>query len=151
MLRTFGANITGPSRIYPGARVWIPSNLTINGRSSVADGAYIYNIAPVVIAIMLLSPKEPVYVQEPTIIIQLTLSCFALLLLFTMRFGLLPTALFIPALPLGRSCFGSMFRDSQRCCFLGCLCRESSCINKTAASWLIFHFLSLLYSDLYVL
>ena len=49
MLRTFGANITGPSRIYPGARVWIPSNLTINGRSSVADGAYIYNIAPVVI------------------------------------------------------------------------------------------------------
>ena len=49
LLRFFGANISGPSRVYSGARVWIPSNLTINGRSSVADGAYIYNIAPVVI------------------------------------------------------------------------------------------------------
>ena len=47
ILRLFGATITGPARIYPKAKIWIPSNLLIHGRSSIADDVYIYNIATV--------------------------------------------------------------------------------------------------------
>lgn len=49
ILRAFGAEIAGPARIYPKARIWWPAHLVINGRSCIADEAWIYNVAPVVI------------------------------------------------------------------------------------------------------
>lgn len=46
LLRCFGASLGAHCRIYPGARVWAPWNLTCADNVWVADGAELYNPAP---------------------------------------------------------------------------------------------------------
>ena len=46
LLRLFGAKIGAASRFYPGSRVWAPWMLTCEQLVAVADGAEIYNPAP---------------------------------------------------------------------------------------------------------
>lgn len=47
LLRLFGANIAPGCHIYPGAKIWAPWNLTCLQEACVADGAILYNQAPV--------------------------------------------------------------------------------------------------------
>jgi putative colanic acid biosynthesis acetyltransferase WcaF len=47
LLRAFGANLGPGCKFYPGAKVWAPWSLTCAGYVAVADGAEIYNPAPV--------------------------------------------------------------------------------------------------------
>ncbi len=47
LLRCFGANLGPGCHIYPGAKIWAPWNLTCEAHVAVADGAEIYNPAPV--------------------------------------------------------------------------------------------------------
>ena len=49
LLRIFGARIEGPSRIYPGVKIWAPWNLEIRGRACIGEGATLYNQAKIVI------------------------------------------------------------------------------------------------------
>lgn len=49
LLRLFGARLGPHSRIYPGARIWAPWNLVCEDTVSIADGAEIYNPAPVLL------------------------------------------------------------------------------------------------------
>jgi len=46
ILRVFGAKLGANSRFYPAARIWAPWNLTCADLVAVADGAEIYNPAP---------------------------------------------------------------------------------------------------------
>jgi len=47
LLRIFGATVGPNCHIYPAARIWAPWNLTCEDLVAVADGAEIYNPAPV--------------------------------------------------------------------------------------------------------
>lgn len=47
VLRLFGAKLGANMRIYPGARIWAPWNLVCEDLVAIADGAIIYNPAPV--------------------------------------------------------------------------------------------------------
>lgn len=47
ILRMFGAKIGPNCRIYPAAKIWAPWNLTCEDLVAVADGAEIYNPAPI--------------------------------------------------------------------------------------------------------
>lgn len=49
LLRLFGARLGKDVHVYPGARVWAPWQLTIGNRVGVADGAVLYNMAPMTI------------------------------------------------------------------------------------------------------
>jgi putative colanic acid biosynthesis acetyltransferase WcaF len=49
LLRCFGARLGPGCRFYPASRVWAPWNLTCADVVAVADGAEIYNPAPVVL------------------------------------------------------------------------------------------------------
>lgn len=46
LLRCFGAKLGPGCRLYPGARIWAPWNLTCEDNVWVADGAELYNPAP---------------------------------------------------------------------------------------------------------
>lgn len=47
LLRCFGARLGADCHIYPGARVWAPWNLECEDTVAIADGADVYNPAPV--------------------------------------------------------------------------------------------------------
>lgn len=47
VLRCFGARLGPHCHIYPGARIWAPWNLVCADAVAIADGAYLYNPAPV--------------------------------------------------------------------------------------------------------
>lgn len=47
LLRCFGARLGRECHIYPGARIWAPWNLVCDDMAAVADGANVYNAAPV--------------------------------------------------------------------------------------------------------
>jgi putative colanic acid biosynthesis acetyltransferase WcaF len=47
LLRMFGAKLGPNCHIYPGARIWAPWNLICEDAVGVADGAEIYNPAPI--------------------------------------------------------------------------------------------------------
>jgi putative colanic acid biosynthesis acetyltransferase WcaF len=47
LLRAFGAHLAPYTHIYPDARIWAPWNLVCDEYASIADGAIIYNPAPV--------------------------------------------------------------------------------------------------------
>jgi putative colanic acid biosynthesis acetyltransferase WcaF len=47
ILRCFGARLGPDCRIYPAARIWAPWNLICESAVAIADGAEIYNPAPV--------------------------------------------------------------------------------------------------------
>jgi putative colanic acid biosynthesis acetyltransferase WcaF len=47
LLRVCGARIGAKCHIYPRARIWAPWNLTCEDEVGVADGAYLYNQAPI--------------------------------------------------------------------------------------------------------
>ena len=49
LLRCFGARVGAGSRIYPGCSIWAPWNLICEDVVAIADGATIYNPAPVTI------------------------------------------------------------------------------------------------------
>lgn len=46
LLRIFGAKLGAKCHFYPGARIWAPWNLICEDRVTFADGAEIYNAAP---------------------------------------------------------------------------------------------------------
>ena len=50
VLRVFGARLGPHCHIYPGARVWAPWNLHCEDAVGIADGAVIYNPAPIRLA-----------------------------------------------------------------------------------------------------
>lgn len=45
--RAFGAKIHRTARVYPTARVWLPSNLEMGEHACVGDRTDIYNVAPI--------------------------------------------------------------------------------------------------------
>lgn len=47
LLRSFGAKLAPGCKFYPGSKVWAPWNLACDQYVAVADGAEIYNPAPV--------------------------------------------------------------------------------------------------------
>ncbi|CAN5703466.1 hypothetical protein BH11ARM2_BH11ARM2_06820 [soil metagenome] len=47
LLRLFGARLGSHVHIYPKVVVWAPWNLEVGDRVGVADGAELYNIAPI--------------------------------------------------------------------------------------------------------
>ncbi|MDL2337724.1 MAG: putative colanic acid biosynthesis acetyltransferase [Pseudomonadota bacterium] len=47
VLRAFGATLGANCHIYPGARIWAPWNLLCEDAVGIADGAVIYNPAPI--------------------------------------------------------------------------------------------------------
>lgn len=47
LLRCFGARIGRHCHVYSGARIWAPWNLVCDDFASIADGAVVYNVAPV--------------------------------------------------------------------------------------------------------
>jgi putative colanic acid biosynthesis acetyltransferase WcaF len=47
LLRLFGAELGSRCYIYPSVKIWLPSNLSIGDDTSVADGVYCYNVAPI--------------------------------------------------------------------------------------------------------
>lgn len=47
LLRLFGARLGPHCHIYPGARIWAPWNLHCDDAACIADGAVVYNPAPV--------------------------------------------------------------------------------------------------------
>lgn len=47
VLRSFGATLGANCHIYPGARIWAPWNLVCDDAVGIADGAVIYNPAPI--------------------------------------------------------------------------------------------------------
>jgi putative colanic acid biosynthesis acetyltransferase WcaF len=47
LLRCFGARLGPNSRIYPGARIWAPWNLSCGEWAAIADEAVVYNVAKV--------------------------------------------------------------------------------------------------------
>jgi putative colanic acid biosynthesis acetyltransferase WcaF len=47
LLRAFGATMGADCHFYPGSRIWAPWNLSCADQVAVADGAEIYNPAPV--------------------------------------------------------------------------------------------------------
>ena len=47
VLRCFGAKIGRGCHIYPGAKIWAPWNLTCDDYAAIADGAEVYNPAPI--------------------------------------------------------------------------------------------------------
>lgn len=47
LLRAFGAKLGAGCHFYPGAKVWAPWNLRCEDRVTFADGAEIYNPAPI--------------------------------------------------------------------------------------------------------
>lgn len=47
VLRAFGATLGPHCHIYPGARIWAPWNLVCEDAVGIADGAVIYNPAPI--------------------------------------------------------------------------------------------------------
>jgi len=49
LLRCFGAKIGPGTHPYPSARIWAPWNLDVGTRVGIADGAEIYNPAPVIL------------------------------------------------------------------------------------------------------
>jgi putative colanic acid biosynthesis acetyltransferase WcaF len=49
LLRAFGARIGRGVHVYPGVRIWAPWNLSIGDESGIADGAILYNMAPITI------------------------------------------------------------------------------------------------------
>lgn len=50
VLRSFGATLGAHCHIYPGARVWAPWNLICEDAVGIADGAVVYNPAPIRLA-----------------------------------------------------------------------------------------------------
>ena len=50
LLRCFGANLGSNCRFYPASRVWAPWNITCEDTVMVADGAELYNPAPIFLA-----------------------------------------------------------------------------------------------------
>ena len=50
LLRCFGAKLGPHCRFYPASRIWAPWNLTCEDTVMVADGAELYNPAPMVLA-----------------------------------------------------------------------------------------------------
>jgi putative colanic acid biosynthesis acetyltransferase WcaF len=50
ILRLFGATLGPHCYFYPGSKVWAPWNLTCEDHVAVADGAEIYNPAPITLA-----------------------------------------------------------------------------------------------------
>lgn len=50
LLRLFGARLGKNCHIYPGARIWAPWNLVCEDAVGIADGATIYNVAPITLA-----------------------------------------------------------------------------------------------------
>ena len=46
LLRLFGARLGPDCHIYPGARIWAPWNLEAEDSVAIADGAEVYNAAP---------------------------------------------------------------------------------------------------------
>jgi putative colanic acid biosynthesis acetyltransferase WcaF len=50
LLRSFGARLGARCRFYPASRIWAPWNLTCEDTVMVADGAELYNPAPMVLA-----------------------------------------------------------------------------------------------------
>jgi putative colanic acid biosynthesis acetyltransferase WcaF len=50
LLRCFGAKLGSHCRFYPASRVWAPWNLSCEDTVMVADGAELYNPAPMVLA-----------------------------------------------------------------------------------------------------
>ena len=50
VLRLFGATLGPHCRIYAGARIWAPWNLVCEDAVAIADGAVIYNVAPIRLA-----------------------------------------------------------------------------------------------------
>jgi putative colanic acid biosynthesis acetyltransferase WcaF len=49
LLRCFGARVGSGTHPYPGSRVWAPWNLEVGHGVGIADGAEIYNPAPVIL------------------------------------------------------------------------------------------------------
>ena len=47
LLRLFGADMAGGSRVYPSARIWLPRNLRMGARATIGPGVQCYNMAPV--------------------------------------------------------------------------------------------------------
>lgn len=47
LLRLFGARLGRHSNVYPGAKIWAPWNLETGDFVGIADGAILYNMAPV--------------------------------------------------------------------------------------------------------
>lgn len=47
LLRLFGARLGADCHVYPGARIWAPWNLECADAVAIADGAIVYNAAPV--------------------------------------------------------------------------------------------------------
>ncbi|WP_317201415.1 putative colanic acid biosynthesis acetyltransferase [Janthinobacterium sp.] len=47
LLRLFGAKLGQHVHVYAGARIWAPWQLTVGDRVGIADGANIYNMAPI--------------------------------------------------------------------------------------------------------
>jgi len=51
VLRAWGARVGARCHVYPGAIVWAPWQLTLADEACVADGAEIYNVAPVTLGV----------------------------------------------------------------------------------------------------
>tara|TARA_Y100001970_G_C13934086_1_gene699791 strand:- start:209 stop:775 length:567 start_codon:yes stop_codon:yes gene_type:complete len=49
LISLFGAKIHPKARIYPSAKIWLPSNLTMEAYSCIGDNVDIYNVANVII------------------------------------------------------------------------------------------------------
>ncbi len=47
VLRAWGAKVGARSHVYPGAIIWAPWQLTLGDDACLADGADIYNVAPI--------------------------------------------------------------------------------------------------------
>jgi putative colanic acid biosynthesis acetyltransferase WcaF len=47
--RLMGARIASTARIYPTARVWLPSNLSMGEHACIGDYTDVYNVAPIAI------------------------------------------------------------------------------------------------------
>ncbi|RXG85990.1 putative colanic acid biosynthesis acetyltransferase [Bradyrhizobium vignae] len=58
LLRCFGASLGRDCRIYPKAQVWAPWNLKCDDFVGVADGAIIYNPAPISLATYAIVSQE---------------------------------------------------------------------------------------------
>ncbi|MEQ1859599.1 MAG: putative colanic acid biosynthesis acetyltransferase [Chthoniobacteraceae bacterium] len=47
VLRAWGAKIGARTHVYPGVKIWAPWQLTLGDDACIADGADIYNVAPI--------------------------------------------------------------------------------------------------------
>lgn len=49
LLRLFGATLHATARVYPSARIWLPSNLTMDRRACIGDHVEVYNVDRIII------------------------------------------------------------------------------------------------------